>query len=354
MDIVSIGFIVTIILLGGLIAYLADHLGRNIGKKKLTIFSLRPKNTATLLAIASGVIIPSITIVFMMSLSKDVRTWMLQGRTILKEKIEKEFELKQMTLKADLKAKEVSSLIIKQNDIQSKLNLIQDKLSKTLSQNTKLNIEHSDLIKTINKSKAEYHQLESMLKPLHTKINTLEHQKDLLQNEVDLLTTQNTFTKQEILEKSAQLRELRNVIEQEKTKSQKLMEVNKNLLEGFDSHLYATRFQQMIYHAGSLITEIEILKPKTKNESTILIQDILKRASDEVKKRGAIDAADSVVLTSIHASGSKKTISVNDQIDWIKTKLASIKVPSKLSVHAFWNTFAGEKVVVILKISPLK
>ena len=44
--------------MGGLIAFIADKLGSKIGKKKLSVFGLRPHDTSVLLTVLSGVLIP--------------------------------------------------------------------------------------------------------------------------------------------------------------------------------------------------------------------------------------------------------------------------------------------------------
>lgn len=70
----SIVLILTLIIISGLIAYIGDLTGFRVGKKKITIFGLRPRRTAILIAILTGVIISILTITILSILSKDVRT----------------------------------------------------------------------------------------------------------------------------------------------------------------------------------------------------------------------------------------------------------------------------------------
>lgn len=60
-------------IVGGLIAYIADHLGSKIGKKRITLFGLRPKHTSILLTVLSGVIISVLTIGVMTASSESAR-----------------------------------------------------------------------------------------------------------------------------------------------------------------------------------------------------------------------------------------------------------------------------------------
>ena len=70
----SIVLILTLIIISGLIAYIGDLTGFRVGKKKITIFVLRPRRTAILIAILTGIIISILTITILSILSKDVRT----------------------------------------------------------------------------------------------------------------------------------------------------------------------------------------------------------------------------------------------------------------------------------------
>ena len=70
----SLILILTLIIISGLIAYIGDLTGFRVGKKKITIFGLRPRRTAILIAILTGIIISILTITILSILSKDVRT----------------------------------------------------------------------------------------------------------------------------------------------------------------------------------------------------------------------------------------------------------------------------------------
>ncbi len=70
----SVVLIVTLILISGIIAYIGDLTGFRIGKKKISIFGLRPHRTAVFVTILTGIIISILTISILSILSYDVRT----------------------------------------------------------------------------------------------------------------------------------------------------------------------------------------------------------------------------------------------------------------------------------------
>lgn len=76
-------FAFVLIIAGGVIAWLGDWLGTRIGKKRLSVFGLRPRHTATLLTIASGVGIALVSLATLISYDYGVRRALLHGQEII-------------------------------------------------------------------------------------------------------------------------------------------------------------------------------------------------------------------------------------------------------------------------------
>lgn len=68
--------ILVLAVVGGLIAFIGDKLGSKIGKKKLSVFGLRPYHTSVLMTVITGILIASITLVTMAVASDSARTAM--------------------------------------------------------------------------------------------------------------------------------------------------------------------------------------------------------------------------------------------------------------------------------------
>ena len=66
-------YIIVSIVISGVIAYLGDALGTLVGKKRLSLFGMRPRFTALFVAISTGIIITLSTFGIGMMLSDDVR-----------------------------------------------------------------------------------------------------------------------------------------------------------------------------------------------------------------------------------------------------------------------------------------
>ena len=51
---IGIAMFFVLMLMGGLIAFLGDKIGSKVGKKRMTLFGLRPKYTSIIVTIISG------------------------------------------------------------------------------------------------------------------------------------------------------------------------------------------------------------------------------------------------------------------------------------------------------------
>lgn len=70
----GIRLILILAVIGGLIAYLGDKVGMRIGRRRLTLFGLRPKHTSILITIVTGILIVAISLTMLSIASEDVRT----------------------------------------------------------------------------------------------------------------------------------------------------------------------------------------------------------------------------------------------------------------------------------------
>lgn len=82
----TIAALIVFIAVCGLIAYIGDLIGRRMGKRRHSLFGLRPRYTAIIATAITGMIIAVFTIAFMMVASSQVRTLLLKGEQILKER----------------------------------------------------------------------------------------------------------------------------------------------------------------------------------------------------------------------------------------------------------------------------
>lgn len=85
MNLFSFAFVFVILAVSGAIAYAADRLGKKLGKKRLSVFGLRPKHVATLGTVIMGVVLSGFTIGAVALSSRDAGTWLAKGRQLVVE-----------------------------------------------------------------------------------------------------------------------------------------------------------------------------------------------------------------------------------------------------------------------------
>lgn len=70
---IGIAMFFVLMLMGGLIAFLGDKIGSKVGKKRMTLFGLRPKYTSVIVTIISGVLISFLTVAVLAVVNENVR-----------------------------------------------------------------------------------------------------------------------------------------------------------------------------------------------------------------------------------------------------------------------------------------
>jgi hypothetical protein len=74
----GISIVVFITLLAGAIAYAGDRVGHQIGRKRLTIYNIRPRYTSTIIAVGTGMLIALVVTLAAILGSSEVRTALFQ------------------------------------------------------------------------------------------------------------------------------------------------------------------------------------------------------------------------------------------------------------------------------------
>nr|WP_276559223.1 DUF3084 domain-containing protein [Megamonas funiformis] len=87
--------IVVLVLTGGVIAFIGDRLGSKVGKKKLSLFGLRPRHTSILVTIITGILITTVTFGILAIASKDVRTALFGMDKLKAELNDKQYALEE-------------------------------------------------------------------------------------------------------------------------------------------------------------------------------------------------------------------------------------------------------------------
>lgn len=177
-------FLVLILLFAsGLIAYAGDYVGRKAGKKKLSIFGLRPKYTSRIISILTGIIIMVFSLIVLSIFSENVRIALFGMEKLKKEKINLQISIKE-------KEKELAEIIKKyesvKNDREKALKELESYKNKLVSlEEDKLNLTQE--LKNLSKEKEvllkENEKLQRSIYDISRKISLLTKEKERLEEE---------------------------------------------------------------------------------------------------------------------------------------------------------------------------
>lgn len=395
MDIVSAGFLVLVVFLGGFIALVADNLGRRLGKKRHSLFGLRPRHTAALMTAGAGILIPFVTVGIITYASDDIRKWLFEGRQAIRESAELQQQVDDLkTVKSgldkDIRAKthQVRDLDLRLKAVSAQLEQFKAKAANYLaraeqasrraavlrsrlaslnveieSQKRQLSLATADIERkraeirkmqrlsdTLDKEIAlrdqhnaeldkENQRLEKELSGLNAEIEQLKQDRESVQSQLasaqsDLVATSDRLNK-EINDKASQLEEL----------SYRLRLAEAKLEQNVD----ASRFKPMIFSFGEEINRLPVLPNQSVSESRLALSSLLRTARIAADARGAApdrthQSADMWPLTT-----DKGTITVEAQQNQIIESISNKSEHFVLIAYSSFNTFKGEWVRLTVK-----
>jgi len=128
LDLLPLGFLLLVVVVSGGIAYAADNLGKKLGKKRLSLFGLRPRHTAALGTVLLGMAVSLLTIGLVAALSKDVRDWITKGSQALASLQKEQQQLQKVEQQRDGELADIGDLEKKINDRGQELKRVEDRL----------------------------------------------------------------------------------------------------------------------------------------------------------------------------------------------------------------------------------
>jgi uncharacterized protein (DUF3084 family) len=105
-----------IVVVSGLIAYIGDLVGRKMGRKRLTLFGMRPRHTAIVISVVVGMLIAASTLAATFAVSKPVRDAFLTPRyKLIAELRQQEAAVRETHVQLDEARRQARAM---QNDLQ--------------------------------------------------------------------------------------------------------------------------------------------------------------------------------------------------------------------------------------------
>ncbi|MEM1395467.1 MAG: DUF3084 domain-containing protein [Cyanobacteria bacterium P01_D01_bin.116] len=174
--------ITAILILGGVIATVGDRIGTRVGKKRLSLFNLRPKKTAVVVTILTGIGISASTLASLFLVDEGLRKGVFELEDIQKDLRSKREQLEGTATNLEITKRELEEARKQQAQAQKRLEAINRSLQ---AANTKQRQTQAQLNRTIKRQA----RTQNLLQDTQTKLNQVaaRYKKaiDELQNIID-------------------------------------------------------------------------------------------------------------------------------------------------------------------------
>lgn len=278
-----------LIVMGGIIAFLGDRIGSKVGKKRMTLFGLRPKYTSVIVTIISGVLISFSTVAVMAVVNENVRVALFG----------------------------LSKLQAQMNDLNQEIKVKNRELEKGKSQLEARNKEYEDVTKKSEETSRELDRVESQRIYMERELTSVQDAYDEAQAGV---------------EQSAQeIRDLEKTKEELNSNITVLNQEKKTLLD----NIYALREGQVIMQAGQVLTSVTVDEKMTKDQSVKVLESVLNDINNMLKQQMNI-TDDNVNLIRVSQSDFDEAVQ----------QLTGAKHKKLVRIVAAQNLIRGERLIV--------
>lgn len=113
--------LVMTVVMGGFIAYNGDVIGRKFGKRRATLFGLRPRHTAIVITVCTGTVISALTTGVLFLVVPPVRDVILEGESAIRDSARLRKEKRQLELEAGSARVAIADLHVRENTLQTEL-----------------------------------------------------------------------------------------------------------------------------------------------------------------------------------------------------------------------------------------
>ncbi|MBE9146634.1 DUF3084 domain-containing protein [Planktothrix mougeotii] len=298
--------VISILVLGGVIATVSDRLGTKVGKARLSLFNLRPRNTAMVVTIVTGSVLSALTLGILFASSKPLRRGVFQIDKIQtrlndarKDLTRAEDERKRVETDLAKARVELKTAMDQLNAINQSLQTAQSEAFKTAEELQKTQSRLGELQKQLQGIQSEKTAMEDELARTENRLQQVFQQKQSLQTEISQLRTERQNLIQQREQVKAQIktrdREIAKRAQEMKQQDQEIEQQEKRITEQ----------DKIIAKRESRLQELEIEQEKLEQQKQILANQVelverdfqLLREGSVVLERGEVLASGLVHIT---------------------------------------------------------
>jgi len=157
--------ILALLLLGGVLSTLGDRLGTRVGKARLSLMGMRPRNTAVLITVFTGSLISAMSLGFMLLVSERLRVGLFQL-----DQLEERLKLSRSALQRS--GAELATAERERNQARQRAQQLRQELAPLLAQRQRLERERDQLTREVNQRDSEIQRNQGELTRVRQQIAT--------------------------------------------------------------------------------------------------------------------------------------------------------------------------------------
>jgi len=383
-----IGMLLTV---SGIIAFVGDFLGRKVGKKRISFLRLRPRNTAILFSVITGILISLFTLLVLSKASYPVRVALFGVENLIEERnsLEKEIgklrktqakltkevaekneQLAQMEKKLDEQNRKLSNLVARVNALVKDRDRLEGYLKKAGNEARRLTRELADTRNRLAYVNSEYRRALSALEESNEELEKRKNELALYaqrlqdtQGEIQRLTselnslqkTRNDLSKEvESLQKDklALQADLEQLKQQNEALKGELAQKEQEVL-AVASYYGEVLGRNVIYPKGKEIIRGIVECGRSPDRIKLSLRSLIKQASDEALKRGAGIGEDGKAVSLLKVVETKDGVYVFPEetvLAGVAQKLSAMQGSVVVRLIALRNFTEGEPIYADLEL----
>lgn len=295
--------IFVLVVMGGIIAFIGDRLGTKVGKKKLSIFGLRPRHTSIIVTIVTGFFITAVTLGVVTLASENVRI-ALFGMEELNQQIH---DTEQNLL-----------------NVNKELAVMQEERRKNEQE--------------LQIARAELKKAEAASEQAQAEVEAVQHDLTISREQIaELSAVRDSLAaeRSQLEEKIAALNEKQQLLERD-------VEKYTELAQRLNAGLNFIREGDIVYRAGELV--VSSVKPP-----------LPERAANEKYVNALLAGANNQILSRLGIQEQIEALWISsEEVNWAVDNLMQAKQDMIVRVVSAGNIVAGEPVRVTVEIYPNK
>jgi hypothetical protein len=230
--------ILSLLLLGGVLSTLGDRLGTRVGKARLSLFGLRPKNTAVVITALTGALISAISLGLMLLVSERLRVGL--------------FELDQIQARL--------------RDSRSALRQSQSDLERSRSELSRAELGRTQAISGRQRALDSQHKAEAQLNEAQSRISALRHELQPLQQQRTRLEADRQRLTREVKGRDADIRRT----ETELAGVRQRIAAGEKELKGLEGNVIALRRGDVVIASGQPLASAKVKLDKSSQAQTVI------------------------------------------------------------------------------------